>query len=67
MAIISVIDNQNNRWKRNAKKTTKQNKKNNKKGDRSYSERVKPKWFFCVFRFDFLQLICQAFLVLSRI
>ena len=26
MAIISVIDNQNNRWKRNAKKTTKQNK-----------------------------------------
>ena len=26
MAIISVIDNQNNRWKRNAKKTAKQNK-----------------------------------------
>ena len=31
MAIISVIDNQNNRWKRNAKKTTKQNKTKQKK------------------------------------
>ena len=41
MPIISVRDNENNRWKRNALDETK--KKN--KGCGSYSERVRGKWF----------------------
>ena len=37
MPIISVQDNENNRWKRNAEKKTKTEKN---KGDKSYCERV---------------------------
>ena len=62
MLIISVRDNEDNRWKRNAKqKTTTKTKKN--KGDGSYSERVIAKWFYFVFKLDFLQLICKASLI----
>ena len=42
MAIISVIDNQNNRWKRNAKKTTKQNK--TKKVIKKGTEAIVKEW-----------------------
>ena len=71
MSIISVRDNENNRWKRNAKtknKTTqkKQKKKqrqNRTRGDRSYNERVRAKWPFCPFRLGFLQLICKTSLI----
>ena len=64
MPIISVKDNENNRWKRNPKTktitttTTKQNK-----GDGSYSERVRDKWFCWAFKLGFLELICKAFLI----
>ena len=62
MLIISVRDNEDNRWKSNAKqKTTTKTKKN--KGDGSYSERVIANWFYCVFKLDFLQLICKASLI----
>ena len=48
MPIISVIDNKNNRWNRNAKKQkTNKHRPKKKKGEGSYSERVKAKWF-CV-------------------
>ena len=33
------------------------------KGDRSYSKRVRAKWFCFAFRLGFLQLICKAFLI----
>ena len=33
------------------------------KGDKSYSERVRAKWFCCAFKLDFLQLICKASLI----
>ena len=33
------------------------------KGDRSYSERVRSKWFCCAFKLGFLQLICTASLI----
>ena len=63
MPIISVKDNKNNRWKRNAKKTKKQKKKQQQqkqnKGDQSYSERVRDKWFY----WGFLQLTCKASLI----
>ena len=56
MPIISVKDNKNNRWKRNAKTETK-NKQINKqkkqnKVDGSYSERVRDKWFCWAFKFS---------------
>ena len=55
MPIISVRDNKNNRWKRNAKKE--------QRVDASYSERVRVKWFCFAFVLGFLQLICKASLI----
>ena len=67
MLTISVRDNESNRWKRNAKTKSKQSKQKTKteknKGDRSYSERVRAKWFWCAFKLGFLQLICKASLI----
>ena len=59
MLIISVRNNENNRWKRKPKKA----KTEKKKGDWSHSERVRAKQFFCAFNLGFLQLICKAFLI----
>ena len=46
-------------------KTTKekQAKTERSKGNRSYSERVRAKWFCCAFKSGFLQLICKASLI----
>ena len=66
MSIISVSDNENNRWKRNINKQTNKNKNKDKKepgGDKSFSERVRAKWFCCTFKLGFLQLICKASLI----
>ena len=41
----------------------KQVKTERSKGNRSYSERVRDKWFCCAFKLDFLQLICKASLI----
>ena len=45
---------------REKQKTTKekQTKTGKSKGNRSYSERVRAKLFFCAFKLGFLQLIC---------
>ena len=61
---------------RETQKATKKNKNKNKKtqqtnkqrqkiarGNRSYSERVRAKWFCRVFKLDFLQLICNSSLI----
>ena len=46
------------------KKTNKQTKKTEKnKGDKSYSEKLRVKWFCCAFKLGFLQLICKASLI----
>ena len=45
------------------KQTKKQTKTEKNKGDRSYSERVRAKWFCCAFKLDFLELICKASLM----
>ena len=64
MPIISVRDNENNSWKRNAeKKQQKETKTEKNKGDKSYSERVRAKWFCCTFKLGFLQLIYKASLI----
>ena len=55
MLIISVRDNENNRWKRKNKKNRKE-----QRSDASYSESVRAKWFCCMFKLGFLQLICRA-------
>ena len=46
-------------------KTTKekQTKTDRSKGNRSYSERVRSKWFCSAFKLGFLQLLCQATLI----
>ena len=61
MSIISVeikktID------ERETQKTAKekQTKTEKSKGNRSYSERVRAKWFYCAFKLGFLQLICKG-------
>ena len=50
---------------REKQKTTKekQTKTGKSKGNRSYSERVRAKLFFCAFKLGFLQLICKASLI----
>ena len=47
---------------RKMQKTTKekQTKAERSNGDRSYSERVRAKWFCWGFKLDFLQLICRV-------
>ena len=42
---------------------TKKTKTERGKGNRSYSERVRAKWFCCAFELCFLQLICKASLI----
>ena len=66
MFVISVRDNENNRWKTKAKKPQQQQQQQRQKrtrGDRSYSERVRVKWFCCAFKLGFFQLICKASLI----
>ena len=53
--IIKIID------EREIQKKNTKTEKN--KGDKSYSEKMITKWFFCVFKLGFLQLICKAFLI----
>ena len=50
---------------REMQKTTKekQAKAERSNGNRSYSERVRAKWFCCAFKLGFLQLICKASLI----
>ena len=57
--IIKTID------KREMQKTTKekQTKIERSKGNRSYSGRLRAKWFYCAFKLGFLQLICKASLI----
>ena len=47
---------------RKMQKTTKekQTKTERSKRNRTYSERVRAKWFYCAFKLGFLQLICKA-------
>ena len=67
MVIISVRNNENNRWKGNENNNSNNNNNNKKtekaRGDRSYSERVRAKLFCCAFKLGFLQLICKASLI----
>ena len=65
MSIISVRNNENNRWKRNAKKKKKKTKTEKNKGYRSYNERVRAKWFCCVFKLGFLQLISKTSVIFN--
>ena len=50
---------------REMQKTTKekQTKAERSNGNRSYSERVRAKWFCCAFKLGFLQLICKTSLI----
>ena len=41
----------------------KQRKTERSKRNRTYSERVRAKWFYCAFKLGFLHLICKASLI----
>ena len=56
MLIISVRDNENDRWKTN----TKNKDRKEQRGDASFRESVRAKWFCCAFKLSFLQLIGKA-------
>ena len=64
MPIISV-EKMETIDQREMQKTTKekQTKTERSKGNQSYSKRVRAKWFCCVFKLGFLQLICKASLI----
>ena len=53
--IMKIIDERETGKK---KARTEKNKR-----DKSYSERVRAKWFCCAFKLGFLQLICKASLI----
>ena len=53
---IKVIDGE--KKKQNKKIKTEKNMEH-----KSYTERVRAKWFSCAFRIDFLQLICKDSLI----
>ena len=57
--IMKIID------ETETQKTTKekQTKTERSKGNRTYSERVRAKWFCYAFKLGFLQLICKASLI----
>ena len=57
--IVKIIDERETQ----AKKKKKRTKTDKNKKDKSYSERVRPKWFCCAFKLGFLQLICKASLI----
>ena len=59
--IMKIID------ETETQKTTKekQTKTERSKGNRTYSERVRAKWFCYAFKLGFLQLICKASLILK--
>ena len=44
-------------------KTTIKKEKKKKQGEKSYSERVRAKWFRCAFKLGFPQLNCKASLI----
>ena len=54
---------QQKKQKQKQKKPTNKQRQKIARGNRSYSERVRAKWFCRVFKLDFLQLICNASLI----
>ena len=56
--IIKIID------ERDMQKTkTKKQRQKRTRENRSYSEKVRAKWFCCAYKLGFLQLICKASLI----
>ena len=55
--------NKKTKTKKTNKQTKKETKTENNKGDGSYSERLRAKWFCCVFKLGLIKLICKASLI----
>ena len=58
--IMKIIDE---RETKKQKQKNKQRQKTTRGEDRSYSERVRAKWFCCAFKLGFIQLICKTSLI----
>ena len=63
--LIKSVEIIKTRDEREMQKTTKekQTRTERNKGNRSYSKRVRAKWFCCAFKSGFLQLICKTSLI----
>ena len=68
MPLIRSRNNENNRWKRKQKKQKEIKTENTKQGweggggvGRSYSERIRAKWFCCAFNLGYLKLNVKLF------
>ena len=59
MSTTNVRYNENNRWRRTAKNKDRKEQR----GNVSHSESVRAKWFCCVFKLGFLQLLCKGSLI----
>ena len=60
---MKIIDERETQKQKNKKRKQQQQKKTKtekNKGGRSYSERVRAKWFSCTVKLGFPQLICKA-------
>ena len=64
---ITSVETMKTKDERELPKTAKekQTKTEKGKGNRSYSERVRAKWFCCAFKLGFLHLIFKASLILK--
>ena len=51
--------------KEKSRKKQQQKRIETNKKYKSYNERVRAKWFYCVFKLDFLQSICKAYLIFN--
>ena len=60
--IMKIIDKREMKKNKTKNKKQKKNKDRKRQGGRSYSGRVRAKWFCCAFKLGFLQLICKAIL-----
>ena len=61
--IMKIIDKREMKKNKTKNKKQKKNKDRKRQGGRSYSGRVRAKWFCCAFKLGFLQLICKASLI----
>ena len=63
--LIIVVEIMKTIDEREMQKTTKekQTKTERREGNRSYSKRVRAKWFCCTFKLGFLHVICKASLI----
>ena len=62
---MEVVDEREKKKKKETNKQTNKQRQKRTRKKRSYSERMRAKWFCCAFKWRFFQLICKAFLIFT--